>query len=165
MNLTDRLFVGFCVLLLIFGMWLICGRAQAQDGAWLPRRGCEWRRDCHIRYFHRNPRHQPKVYSYEQRDPGPRCNTYVSATGEERYGAERAKEAATAAWMERVRYLYGVRYMDTRNARHLEFSCGRSSTGNRASEKTAEVAGRFLEQCELRAQPCKADKEPEDDRR
>lgn len=134
--------------------------ARAQDHErWWPRKGCEWRGDCKRYYGHRH-RAPSRVYSYEHRLPvEARCKEPLTAVGEERYGSERAKEAATSIWMERVRFLHGIRYMDPKNARNLTYECGRSSTGNRASEKTAEVTGRYLEQCEVRGQPCRAEKE------
>lgn len=147
-------------------MWAV--PARAQDG-WLPTSRCEWRhgkercarrhRTGAVEYHWTSRQREPtreRVYSYEHRS---RCLNDVHATGEERYGSDRAKEAATATWMERVRFLHGTRYMDPKNSRHLSFECGRSSTGNRASEKTAEVTGRYLEQCEVRAQPCRAESE------
>ncbi len=167
---TDKLFIGLLLVLLAACIYLLFTRsAKAQDG-WLPASRCEWKHGkerCSRRHhtglveYYWTDRRRPVVHYRQPEDP--RCHFQsISATGEERYGLERAKEAAAAQWMERVRFLYGVRYMDPRNARHASYECGRSSTGNRASEKTADLAGRFLEQCELKAEPCKAEKDRDD---
>ena len=100
----------------------------------------------------RDDRYREERYSQE-------CRDFVTAVGEERYGRDRAKEAAEQTWMESVRSRYGVKWIDLRNARHGTWECGRSSTGNRASEKAQEVVGKFLEQCELKARPCRAELE------
>lgn len=101
---------------------------------------------------------------YDRREP--RCvGRTISRVGEEKYGRERAKEAADTAWREEVRNRFGVRVMDLKNARGLTYECNQSATGNRASEKTAEGVGRVLEQCILDAEPCRAEREgPENSR-
>lgn len=131
-------------------------------------RVCAWHYldgSCHYTY-HRRRRADPyrapsRVYSYEHRR-GPQCEDQVAVVGEEKYGTQRAKEAADQAWAERTRFLFGVRYMDLKNARTLTYECGRSSTGKRASEAVAGAAGAVLEQCELRATPCRAEREQGD---
>ena len=169
--ICEAAFMGFGLSCLIglFLLWYLMTPARAQDG-WLPRTKCEWKhgkercarrhRSGMIEYHWTGAaRRYPEVRHYRAEEE-PRCKSLVvTAIGEEKYGTDRAKEAAAATWMERVRFLYGVRFMDTRNAKHSSYECSRSSTGNRASEKTADLAGRFLEQCELRAEPCKAEKE------
>ena len=88
--------------------------------AWL-----NWDGSCHYTY-HRRRAYRPayrepsRVYSYERR-VDPRCRETVQAVGEERYGTERAKEAALASWMEAVRREPGARYMDPKNATHLTY--------------------------------------------
>jgi hypothetical protein len=161
---------------IVFGLWWYVGKARAQSHhtvrvcAWLNWDGsCHYtyhRRRTHTQHYRREVYREPsRVYSYErrerreERDYTPICRTMVTAVGEEKYGADRAKEAAAATWMEAVRHNHGTKYMDPKNARHLSYECGRSSTGNRASEKAADTAGRFLEQCELRATPCRSEKE------
>ena len=96
-------------------------------------------------------------YRDERYDP--QCRDFVTTVGEERYGRDRAKEAAEQQWMELVRARFGTKWMDLRNSRGGTWECGRSSTGNRASEKAQEVIGKFLEQCELKARPCRAELE------
>lgn len=164
-----------------FGLQSCFSSAKAQEWEDRRKRPCEYTNTCQTRsygwcdlfncYTYRKPyyrqrawRHYPtRTYSYEQRDPsysyGPKCKESLAVVGEERYGNERAREAAAAIWMERVRFLHGVRYLDIKNARHTTYECSRSSTGNRASEKTQEVVGRYLEQCEVRATPCRAERE------
>lgn len=141
--------------------WDVPAKAQ---GAYTVRR-CAWLNwdgSCHYTYhrrFHR-PRYRTpsRVYSYERRI-GPQCEDTIAVTGDEKYGTQRAKEAADTTWAERAKFLFGVRYMDLKNARHLTYECGRSSTGKRASEAVAGAAGQVLEQCELRATPCRAERE------
>lgn len=121
----------------------------------------------------------PRVYGWERRFDPPREITLerevdrnrcvidhrsVRAVGVERYGTDRAKESADAQWMETVRAEPGSKFMDLRNAKHVSYECWQSSTGNRASEKAADVGGKFLEQCEIRAIPCKAPKSVDDRR-
>lgn len=100
-----------------------------------------------------------RVYGYRDERHDLQCREFVTAVGEERYGRDRAKEAAEASWMEAVRARYGTKLMDLRNSRGGTWECGRSSTGNRASEKAQDLVGKFLEQCELKARPCRAELE------
>ena len=137
------------------------------DGKWVRqsiRSSCEWWENCpRYRYRYRRHAHRlpaVRVYGYRERENG--CGEFVSAVGEERYGRDRAKEAAEAMWMEAVRARYGTKLMDLRNSRGGTWECGRSSTGNRASEKAQDLVGKFLEQCELKAKPCRAELEKVD---
>ncbi len=118
--------------------------------------GYEWRTR-RIRTYEQ-PRYyaSPREYSLEREVERRHCGDMVRAVGVEKYGKERAKEAADASWMEIVRASPGAKFMDMRNAKHLTYECWQSSTGNRASEKAADVGGKFLEQCEVRAHPCRA---------
>lgn len=143
--------------------------AKAQDG-WLPGSRCEWKHGkerCYRKHhtglveYYWSGRQRPVVH-YRQVEELNCPHPPVTVVGEEKYGNDRAKEAAAAAWMERVRFRHGVRFMDLRNAKHASYECSRSSTGNRASEKTAELTNRFLEQCELKAEPCKAERDREE---
>ena len=147
---------------LVGGFWYFTARASAQS--WPPTRSCEWRGDCREMYLRRRARERAaqarraeRVYSYEKREQ--RCEAVIAVTGEEKYGTGRAKEAADSIWAERAKFLFGVRFMDLKNARHLSYECGRSSTGKRASEAVAGAAGQILEQCELKAVPCRAEVE------
>jgi hypothetical protein len=157
---------------LVVLLLLVSWPASAQDdGQWIRkslRSSCEWWETCRYRYrtvrqYHRHYQlHAVRVHGYhrDERRYSPECRDLVIAVGEERYGRDRAKESAEQAWMENVRSKCGARFMDLRNADRGTWECGRSSTGNRASEKTAESVGKFLEQCTLRAIPRRAELEP-----
>jgi hypothetical protein len=145
---------------------LVSWPANAQDdGQWIRkslRSSCEWWETCRYRYrtvrqYHRH--YQLHAYRRDRDDHDTQCKEFVTAVGEERYGRDRAKEAAEQTWMESVRSRHCVKWIDLRNSRGGTWECGRSSTGNRASEKAQEVVGKFLEQCELKARPCRAERE------
>jgi hypothetical protein len=119
--------------------------------------GYEWR------YVRRRVYDAPRYYAApREREFEPErlhhCVDSVKAVGVEKYGTARAKESADASWMETVRASPGAKYMDLRNAKRVTYECWQSSTGNRASEKAADVGGKYLEQCEVRAHPCRAPK-------
>lgn len=104
-----------------------------------------------------------RVYSYIQREPDARrrgeCLVPRSVVGLEKYSLEEAKNNAIAMWMEAEKLHNGVKYMNPENAVVLSNGgkgpdCYISSTGNRASERLAEGAGKVLHQCEFRARPC-----------
>ena len=127
------------------------------------RRG-HWARVC-IQWTYRDYDRPERVYGYgyERRweDRGAKCDDPVRAVGVEKYGNGNAKGSADAQWAETVRARIGGMYMDLKNARDVTYECWQSSTGNRKSEKVAEGltggAG-VLEQCEIRAVPCRAPK-------
>lgn len=138
--------------------------AQDTDQTWKRqafRSSCSWWENCRYQYrYYRKPRHIEIRNVYREReDHGTQCKEFVTAVGEERYGRDRAKESAEQQWMESVRARFGTKWMDLRNSRGGTWECGRSSTGNRASEKAQEVIGKFLEQCELKSRPCRAELE------
>lgn len=65
--------------------------------------------------------------------------------------------SARKQWMEAVRWKYGERYMEHRNARDVFFQCNRTSApategviGEKVSEETHTL------KCEIRATPCAA---------
>lgn len=104
-----------------------------------------------------------RVYSYVHREPDARhraeCLTPRSVVGLEKYSLEEARNNAIAMWMEAEKLHNGVKYMNPENAVVLSNGgkgpdCYISSTGNRASERLAEGAGKVLHQCEFRARPC-----------
>jgi hypothetical protein len=153
-------------LLLLLVSWP--ASAQDNDGRWVRqsiRSSCDWWENCpqyRWRYVRRyQPRHIEIRNVYREREDrsSPDCRDFVVAVGEERYGRDRAKESAEQAWMEQVRNKCGVRFMDLRNAVRGTWECGRSSTGNRQSEKSADLVGKYLEQCTLRAVPKRAELE------
>jgi len=165
------------LLLAIIVLLLLGAPANAEDDRAEIRRqlisSCKFWETCG-QYFRARPsyRHyelrqrmpEVRVYGYHRyRDEyrySPECRELVTAVGEERYGRDRAKESAEQAWMESVRSKCGARFMDLRNAERGTWECGRSSTGNRASEKAQDLVGKFLEQCTLRAVPRRAELEP-----
>ena len=59
-----------------------------------------------------------------------------------------------------MRFHHGVKFSDLTYARDVEFTCAKSSTGERASEKIvgALTGGRSLQQCEVEAKPCRAER-------
>jgi hypothetical protein len=108
-----------------------------------------------------------RVYGYRRdgdderhRVPSYCPDRYVSKAGEERYGRDRAKQAAAQAWAEEVRNQCGVLWMDVRNVREGTYECVESATGNRKSEQGVATVGQVLEQCVLRAKPGRAKLEP-----
>lgn len=128
---------------------------------------------------YRRPR-SPQVYGYaaelhsRRHDIG-RCAPPASATGVERHGEDRAKEAAIQAWMTEVMTEPGVAFADVKNAilddreladtswriwlRHdkpLGFQCGLADAGTRLIDKGTQWLRRDqLQRCTLRAVPCK----------
>lgn len=130
--------------------------ANAQD--WPPRRSCEWRGDCWKYRKHKTP----SYYAAPRAEWHPHCREDVDAIGSEHYGADKAKASAEANWMQKVRFHFGVKFMDPVNAKNLRYECSRSSTGERASEKlTGTFQQGVLEQCQVIGQPCRAEKEKE----
>lgn len=126
--------------------------------------GYGWQRSFGYRPHYHVP-YAPQVYGYVQRDTdkAPRCyNAKISAIGVEAYDKGKAKERAESAWAEIVRARVAGRYMDIGNAEAVVFECWRSSTGNRASEKLADEAGKELHQCSLEAVPCRSTQEVAD---
>ena len=97
------------------------------DGPWVRqslRSSCEWWENCprHRKVWrYVRPRHvelrAPRVYGYYHEERSPQCREFVASVGEERYGRDRAKEAAEANWMEAVRARFGTKWMDLRNSR------------------------------------------------
>src|SRR5262249_49184894 len=143
---------------------------RQQDPNWWYRRTYYRPRVYDWRQYYTGPRLpvSPEVAAYERRredyrrdihDDGARCKPMGTAVGHEAYCTPVAKEEGEQSWMEEVRSRFGSRYMDLRNSRRLTYECYRSSTGNRNSEKTADVAGKVLEQCRIEAVPCRSDKE------
>ena len=167
MDLRGATMIRFWLAVLLL---LVAWPANAQDdGQWVRkslRSSCEWWETC--RYHYRTVKHYRlpavRVYGYRHdRDDDDRrrvrshCpDQYVTKVGEERYGRERAKEAAAQAWAEEVRNQCGVLWMGVGNSRDGTYECVESATGNRNSEKTAGAAGQVLVQCVIRAKPGRA---------
>ena len=114
-----------------------------------------YRRNYEPRRYEIERRYEPRVYGYREEYDAHDCKPMITATGDEKYGKDRAKEDAEGRWMESVKGKWGPKYMELRYSIDGTWDCGRSSTGNRASEKAAETLGKYLEQCELKARPCR----------
>jgi hypothetical protein len=134
-----------------------------------------WVRRCYRNHVYYLPERAPtRVYGYTRRDDDRddhrhrgNCLTKHKAIGTERYDRERAKEDAKQQWASIVRFHHGVVYMDLANARDVVFSCSKSSTGERASEKAVGAitgGNSVLQQCEVEARPCRAERQHGDDR-
>lgn len=169
------------LLLVIFSLLLIFESkpVRAQDDGWTRRllyldRVEKWREERRhraaaaarreaIRRAEYGGHPATRVYSFIQREPDgrhrPECLVPRSVVGLEKYNLDEAKNNAIALWMEAEKLHNGVKFMNPENAIVLSNGgkgpdCYVSSTGNRASEKIAEGAGRVLHQCEFRARPC-----------
>ena len=173
---------GIVMLVLLAIVFASESRSQDQDTRWIYRtiRQQYWAYDHWTgQYVYRwryvqvrnHTYHLPevRVYGYtrrgddrhDDRDRGRgRCLTTHKAIGSERYDKEKAKEDARQQWASLVRFHHGVVFMDLSNARDVVFSCSKSATGERASEKAAAVlsGGSGLQQCEVEARPCRAER-------
>jgi hypothetical protein len=101
-------------------------------------------------HHYRNP---TRVYSYERRaseeDYG-LCRETRRAVGDQHLTVEGAKKAANDAWAGTVRFHLGEKFMDLSNARHVVYTCSRSSI----KEGGVTTLGQSLTRCEIEAQPC-----------
>jgi hypothetical protein len=100
-------------------------------------------------------RHDPtRVYSYERREiieeTGHICRDIRKAVGDQHLTVEGAKKAANDAWAGTVRFHLGEKFMDLGNARHVIYTCSRSSI----KEGGVTTLGQTLTRCEIEAQPC-----------
>lgn len=107
-----------------------------------------------VRYHHVA---QPPLARVDALNEGPRClDRLMSSVGPEAYNVDKAKEAADSMLMEAIRAKHGSRMMDLRHAEARVYECWRSATGNRQSEKVADLGGSELHQCSVTARPCRA---------
>jgi hypothetical protein len=106
------------------------------------------------RHANARPRHNgTRVYSYVRReaaDEGPGCRDIRRAVGDQHLTTDGAKKAANDAWAGAVRFHLGEKYMDLVNARHVVYTCSRSSI----KEGGVTTLGQTLTRCEIEAQPC-----------
>lgn len=109
-----------------------------------------------VRYHH--PAYPPQpIARVDTLNEGPRClDRLMSTVGPEAYNVDKAKEAADSMLMEAIRAKHGSRMMDLRHAEARVYECWRSATGNRQSEKMADLGGSELHQCSVTARPCRA---------
>lgn len=106
----------------------------------------------------------PKVYGYTERgDRRAECLSMIRAVGDERQSVEKAKDAAARAWMGNVRFHWGERYIEIDNARHVRFTCSRSSVNDTVLGKLQENVGVTHTRCQIEAAPCTARAERERD--
>src|SRR5262245_56962405 len=94
-----------------------------------------------------------RVYGWrsdDDEDRGRGCRDTRTAVGDQHLTPEGAKKAANDAWAAAVRFHLGEKYMSLDNARHLIYTCSRSSI----KEPSVTTLGQQLTRCELRAQPC-----------
>lgn len=157
---------------------LLIWPAHSQE--WNPyrtmRNACEWTNTCwKYRYdrwsgeWQRVRRvYRPRVYSYVRRDNEledhnrgrGRCLSKHKALGSERYDIDKAKQDARQAWASAIRFHHGVIFADLKFARDVVFTCAQSATGERTTEKVvgALTGGGALQQCEISAVPCQAER-------
>ena len=96
-----------------------------------------------------------RVYSYVRREGGDEggggvCRDIRRAVGDQHLTVDGAKKAANDAWAGTVRFHLGEKYMDLSNARHIVYTCSRSSI----KEGGVTTLGQSLTRCEIEAQPC-----------
>lgn len=108
-------------------------------------------RQAYARPYRRYP---TRVYSYERRahEEEVTCRDTRRVVGDQHLTLEGAKKAANDAWAGAVRFHLGEKYMDLANARHLSYTCSRSSI----KEGGVTTLGQTLTRCEVEAQPCHA---------
>jgi hypothetical protein len=103
-----------------------------------------------------------RVYSYERREIVEEtghhlCRDLRRAVGDQHLTVEGAKKAANDAWAGAVRFHLGEKFMDLANARHIIYTCSRSSI----KEGGVTTLGQSLTRCEIEAQPCHPPREVE----
>jgi hypothetical protein len=94
-----------------------------------------------------------RVYSYVRREGGEEghgCRDTRRAVGDQHLTVDGAKKAANDAWAGTVRFHLGEKFMDLSNARHIVYTCSRSSI----KEGGVTTLGQTLTRCEIEAQPC-----------
>jgi hypothetical protein len=97
--------------------------------------------------------HGTRVYSYVRREGGEEghgCRDVRRAVGDQHLTVDGAKKAANDSWAGTVRFHLGEKFMDLSNARHIVYTCSRSSI----KEGGVTTLGQTLTRCEIEAQPC-----------
>lgn len=85
------------------------------------------------------------------------CRPPLDALGDVVHTWDNGKASARKAWMERVRWIYGERFMEHKLARDMHYQCNRVDV-----PKTEGVLGAAANEathalrCEVRAAPCAA---------
>jgi hypothetical protein len=159
------------VLLFAAAMILVPAQAQSQDAEGWYNRVVGYNRDgtalyarvycrsdgrCYRprRHAHTHPS-ATRVYGYVRREGGDEgggnvCRDVRRAVGDQHLTVDGAKKAANDAWAGTVRFHLGEKYMDLSNARHIVYTCSRSSI----KEGGVTTLGQSLTRCEIEAQPC-----------
>ncbi len=112
----------------------------------------------HENFTYRLP--EGETYSYlpprwnddEDRRSGRHCREVRKAVGDQHLTTEGAKKAANEAWAATVRFHLGEKWIDLNNARHIVYTCSRSSIKEAGASVT--TLGQALNRCELQAIPC-----------
>ena len=86
----------------------------------------------------------------EDEGGGVGCRDIRRAVGDQHLTVDGAKKAANDAWAGTVRFHLGEKFMDLSNARHIVYTCSRSSI----KEGGVTTLGQSLTRCEIEAQPC-----------
>ena len=72
------------------------------------------------------------------------------AVGDQHLTLDGAKKAANDSWAGTIRFHLGEKFMDLNNARHVNYTCSRSSI----KEGGVTTLGQTFTRCEVEAQPC-----------
>ena len=108
------------------------------------------------------PRRHARLQLRAARDAAARkaatiCREIRRAVGDQHLTVDGAKKAANDAWAGTVRFHLGEKFMDLTNARHIVYTCSRSSI----KEGGVTTLGQSLTRCEIEAQPCHPAREVE----
>lgn len=104
-------------------------------------------------YVKRHHRKGTRVYGYTRySNESASCRETRRVVGDQHLTVEGAKKAANDAWSGTIRFHLGEKYMDLGNARHITYTCSRSSI----KEGSVATLGQTLTRCEIEAQPCAA---------
>ena len=154
----------------ILASLLVPATAQSQDNGYWANRVIGYNYDGTARYarvycrsdgscyrprrYARNYRNPTRVYGYVRRENedegGVGCRDTRRAVGDQHLTVDGAKKAANDAWAGTVRFHLGEKFMDLSNARHITYTCSRSSI----KEGGVTTLGQSLNRCEIEAQPC-----------
>lgn len=170
MKLSALVFAAVAVLVPVraqsyeYGHWEVRLVGYHQDGRpHYARVYCRANGQCYRprRYAHRDA---TRVYGYERREEqifreaeGGLCRELRRAVGDQHLTVEGAKKAANDAWAGTVRFHLGEKFMDLSNARHIVYTCSRSSI----KEGGVTTLGQSLTRCEIEATPCHPPREVE----
>lgn len=140
--------------------------AQNEETRWVRHtikrqvRVCDWY-GCTYQWRHHHiqrPRYYapPREREYELRDyrhsERRDCQDTRRVVGNQHLTVDGAKKAADDAWAGDVRFRYGELFMNLDNARHVSYTCSRSSI----KEPGITTLGQTFTRCEIQAAPCKA---------